>query len=1355
MKLLVRYARSTTLALLTTLLALPAMAVTYANTAVPFNWIDSSTQTVLDSSTVTTPGFSDTGGCGTTQPIIDDTLSPPLNLGFNFIYGGVSFNSVRVMSNGRLQFNNNTTCGFGSPVTQLPYPDASLTYTMRIYGNDLDPTLNGASGYNSPKCASRANCYVSYGAYGVAPYRSFVVTWFGVPEWTTGTTPSGSYNLQVILQENGEFIYQYGTDTAGPSNVNAQVGWEIDTNDYNIPSLGFPTNNSAIKFYIPQPVAEYRMEQPSWTGVAGEVKDTSGKGNNATLATAGGAALPTTVANAPGYICRGASIAANATSAAISAINTNINVSTGVGSSGTITFWYKPVSAASWNGNGTSVEAMLFDGTISANNYFYLQKTKLSATTSGLRFVIRDSSGTTRAVTTAALALNANNALHIGVSWTFNNINAANNDHIRIYANGVQVAQLLITSTTLSISPSLGTLYIGDNRSVITDAGATNYGNSANGVIDEFRIYNYEGALALIQRDMNQANVCLDHYAISHGGTGNTCNPTQVTVFAHDIGHSNVTMPNNTTTITLSTSTGKGDWSLISGYGTLTNGTANDGIATYLWNGEYQAVLGLTHTIAGTVNINVTDGQLTEFKTPPPNEDPDLVISSACTNALSFLVSAPSTGSTCGGASALGAMVTVSAKDAAAGGGNLVTTYTGTVNLTTSTGHGSWAKVPGQANGTLSGSQYTFVAADNGVAKFYLSDFAAETLTATVTDAVVPTVNGTSGNITYGAYSFQVATNDTMGGTVAANASTIPVAGRPHAMTASLYNGCVVDTGYVGNKNLDFWYSPASNHPAGAAAPKVSYGATPTVVTLPSTIPASNTGSNNSTNVPFALGVSNFNLVTTDVGIYSIGVRDDTHTYAPFGGIDVAGTSPILTVRPFAVVVDCIKQGGTMNMPPASCPVDGTANPGGSLFAKAGTAFKARVAGYLWSGTADVNNDGIPDSGTTFAKVSAGGIAANFAHSVTLADASPYTPATGVPSAGTGLSNGLVTIAGGSGTTTTLSYSEVGTFTLTATPAANYLGSVDLSNSTVILTPSTTACTGSCVVGRFSPDHFVVAPGSVAPGCGTFTYFGQDGFSTTFTLTAQNLANATTQNYTGPGLTTWTSFGFTATGLPAGSALSASATAPTPTVTWTNGQASVTATHMASRPTPPSVPASVTVNAQPKDSDNITMAAAAAISSSPAQLKYGRLRLTNAYGSNLLNLLVPVRAEYVNGFVGTAPVFSLNTSDSCTAFPASAVAITNSQVTTSVPPGNISLSGGQGNITLNKPTGGGMGTLDLALDLNAGGADGSCNASHSGSPASLTWLQYAWCGGVFTKDPNARIKFGSSKTPFIYLRERY
>lgn len=605
-----------------------ARAVTYANVATTFSWIDSSTHTKVGYNTAPYK-FNGTLGstCGTAPPTLDDTISDQIPLGFTFMYGGMNFDAVRIMSNGRLQFastvapvSDNTTCGYGSPVTQLPYPNGSLNYTMRIYGNDLDPTAKSEVPAYNTTCLDRTTCYVSYAALGTAPYRSFVVTWNNVPEWASGGSTSGNYNLQIILQENGEFIYQYGANTAGPGNTTAQVGWQVNsTTDYDVPAVGYPASNSAIKFYIPRPVAEYRMEQPSWNGTAGEVFDTSGNGRH-------GVAVGDAQTAAAGKVCRGGGIPSN-TNTSIDAIDTGIGIPATVGGVGTITFWFKPNA---WTGSGVQSN-QLFDATIANNEWFFLTKRRIDNSNARLRFSVRDSGGATRTVETGNLTSATLSAgwVHIAVSWNFNALSAANSDTLRIYVNGSLSSTSAFTSSG-TVSAGIGTLYVGDNRSTNIEGNGT--ARSANGTIDEFRIYNYEGGTALVQRDMNQAGACVGHYAIGHGGSGNTCTASQVTVTAHAADHSSVLMPNNTTMITLSTSTGRGDWSLVSGYGTLSNGTADDGQATYVFNGEYQAVLGLTHTTAGTVNINITDGQITEGT---GSEDADLTLTScAATTAL-------------------------------------------------------------------------------------------------------------------------------------------------------------------------------------------------------------------------------------------------------------------------------------------------------------------------------------------------------------------------------------------------------------------------------------------------------------------------------------------------------------------------------------------------------------------------------------------------------------------------------------------------------------------------------------------------------------------------------------------------
>ena len=84
-------------------------------------------------------------GCGTTPPILDDTISDSIPIGFNFLFGATTYTTVQIQTNGRLQFGN-TTCGSGTQSVGPPqtypytYPNASMNATMKVFGVDLDPT---------------------------------------------------------------------------------------------------------------------------------------------------------------------------------------------------------------------------------------------------------------------------------------------------------------------------------------------------------------------------------------------------------------------------------------------------------------------------------------------------------------------------------------------------------------------------------------------------------------------------------------------------------------------------------------------------------------------------------------------------------------------------------------------------------------------------------------------------------------------------------------------------------------------------------------------------------------------------------------------------------------------------------------------------------------------------------------------------------------------------------------------------------------------------------------------------------------------------------------------------------------
>ncbi len=350
-------------------------------------------------------------------------------------------------------------------------------------------------------------------------------------------------------------------------------------------------------------------------------------------------------------------------------------------------------------------------------------------------------------------------------------------------------------------------------------------------------------------------------------------------------------------------------------------------------------------------------------------------------------------------------------------------------------------------------------------------------------------------------------------------------------------------------------------------------------------------------------------------------------------------------------------------------------------------------------------------------------------------------------------------ISTGAASGTSFNYSEVGYFRLAANGIYDSsFTAVDAANGDCttgfVASGGINACSfgntsATNYFGRFIPDHFAITAGSTTPACGSsFSYFGQDGFTTAFTLTAQNSGNATTQNYTSSfaklGLTAWSNYAFTAATLPAGSSLSASSTAPSSS--WSNGVASVSAKHQVSRPTSATAPTSLTVSAAPTDSDGVTMSSTAV--SAASSFRYGRLWMTNVYGSELLPLTAPIEAQYWS----TNGVYQRNQLDSCSVISPQNIAMGsykgNLAACETVISGGGTMSSGKTTVTLTKPGYGNNGTVDLSVNLNSA-AGSTCTSS---TATSATNANLPWFG---SSNPSARETFGLFKSPVIYMRESY
>jgi MSHA biogenesis protein MshQ len=351
--------------------------------------------------------------------------------------------------------------------------------------------------------------------------------------------------------------------------------------------------------------------------------------------------------------------------------------------------------------------------------------------------------------------------------------------------------------------------------------------------------------------------------------------------------------------------------------------------------------------------------------------------------------------------------------------------------------------------------------------------------------------------------------------------------------------------------------------------------------------------------------------------------------------------------------------------------------------------------------------------------------------------------------------------------------------------------------------------TGTVQIGRFVPERFEFA----SPGTPTlltfndgicssrsFTYVGQPfwyvtGGRPSATLNSVNAAGTITSNYTLD----------LASSKPAISEIYADGTAPaaaplvitsigTPTLTSGSG----TGTYMASLSGQLSYSRSTTTPVgQFNSAISLTVTAADATDSaasgngtintpsslvfngggsgiafdSGAQLRYGRLAIRNANGSQLVPLPVPVEAQYwgyTNPPTNTVLGFITNTADSCTAIASANDAMGNYTSNLSGSPtcetaisGGGTLSSGRRTLQLAAPGSGNNGSVDLTINLGASASGNTCTtllgAPVSATTANLPHLQGNWTGGTYTDNPSARATFGVFKgaEEIIFVRENF
>jgi uncharacterized protein DUF6701/concanavalin A-like lectin/glucanase superfamily protein len=664
--------------------------------------------------------------------------------------------------------------------------------------------------------------------------------------------------------------------------------------------------------------------------------------------------------------------------------------------------------------------------------------------------------------------------------------------------------------------------------------------------------------------------------------------------------------------------------------------------------------------------------------------------------------------------------------------GTLVTDYSGTLNLSTSTNNGNWTTLDSGgassdlANGSLSDTPldndgvatYQFNVADGGDVVLYLEDTVAETTNIALEDSGVFDDN-TEGDITFRPFGFVFSPNpiDTQ------------IAGRPFDVTLTAAGqtptdpSCGVIEEYDGTRSVNFWNSYDD--------PTTS----PTSVSVDGLNIASSEALSTPQNTSFTNGVATISVQYNDVGEIALSAKDEIDIgEPPSGSTDeiIGGISPFV-VRPFGYDIQ-------IDTDPYA---DGSGS--SAVYRAADAPFNMTLRSVLWQALDDLDNngipdpyidtdsDGIPDSG---GDLSDNGITPNIANttgSITLTPQALFvTNSNGTIStnsiahssfSATGSANeGTITFA--------QSWDEVGILQLDAISSDYMGGGEDVTGQRIN-------------IGRFIPDHYQVSAPVLVEQCGSFTYAGFfDGvnagldkpgqtFQISGTITAQNSSNVTTQNYQGQFAKLLAS-DIVTSGFDTTNTLAATGRvnfAPS-ALSFASGLSNYSDTASDYQHDQLAAPFDLRVDLQATDSDTVSSAIA---NSNSVNVRLGRIRLIDSYGPEVSALEMRVIAEYYDG-----SNWSLNTQDSCTTYINTDASFDLTSYTNQLNNGETAIS----DPTVATNILNGQSVLGSGLEFTAPGDGNYGSVIINYDITSQPWLQFDWDGDNSIDTPSATLNFG-------------
>ena len=412
---------------------------------------------------------------GTGLSLGDDSMSGAVALGFSFRLGNSSYSTVRVDSNGTLQFSSATSAYINGA---LPLDGSNGKPNIDALLLPLWDDLLPGSGQ------------VRYRTQGTAPNRVFVVSWLAVPYYGGSGTQKATFQVQ--LHEQGQIVYRYGTvDGSGGAHSpagamsnpgGAVVGLELGNGDYvqfsrNTASVPSGTTVLWSRSAAPVPVLEYLFNESRWNGTSGEVKDSSGSGLHGTAASLS-ATKPSTASATPAVSGNGGTSGTCGYGVFNRSNKDFVDLPAGTpnhGSSGsfTVTAWIRASDAS------PSGQRIFADDQNNSGGYGL----SLGDGGSGkLRFLSRGTPSQVSLDTPAVITSNTWYFVAFGIDTS------SKTKWIQVHNTaGSQLAAVSAVYSDASFGSDSGNVSIGGENNVATGEASSSFGFGGN--IDEVRVY--------------------------------------------------------------------------------------------------------------------------------------------------------------------------------------------------------------------------------------------------------------------------------------------------------------------------------------------------------------------------------------------------------------------------------------------------------------------------------------------------------------------------------------------------------------------------------------------------------------------------------------------------------------------------------------------------------------------------------------------------------------------------------------------------------------------------------------------------------------------------------------------------